>query len=107
MRKSEMIIEGILQDERVTYTLVEISEICVIDLPVLDQMLEYGIIEPQIKDHGKHYDYRALRRVKKAVRLHHDLAINWEGISLVLDLLEEIDTLHRRLDESRGKEDVS
>jgi len=98
MRKSDIVMEGILQDEQVSYTLVELSEICVVDSTVLIQMIEVGILEPQQKKPVLQFDSHALKRVQKALRLHHDLAVNWEGLSLVLDLLEEIQELEQQLE---------
>lgn len=97
MVKSQAILEGILQDGSVTYTIIELSEICVVTVPLIEEMREHGIIEPKTPQAPEQFDYRALFRAQKALRLQHDLAINWEGISVVLDLLEEIDELHQRL----------
>lgn len=101
MGKQSLILEGILQDETVVYTLVELSEICVIEPPILHEMIEYGIIEPQIQSGPHYFNYRALYRAQKALRLQRDLAINWEGISLVLDLLDEIEDLRQKLNQDK------
>jgi chaperone modulatory protein CbpM len=96
MSKSIKVIEGILQDEKI-YTLIELSEITITDQSFLQEMIECGIIEPAIATPVEKYDYQALKRVQKAIRLHRDLAINLEGISLVLDLLDEVQALEQEL----------
>lgn len=97
MSKSLKIIEGILQDGSAHYTLVELSEISVIELSFLHEMIEEGIIEPKVTEPTLQFDYNALQRAKKAFRLHRDLAINLEGISLILDLLDKIKALEKEL----------
>ncbi len=96
MRK-EFIYEGtLLQDKTVTYTLTELREICVVEEKVLLEMVEFGILEPKEKRQQIWiFNANALDRTQKAMRLHHDLAINWAGISLILDLLEEIHELRQ------------
>lgn len=98
MRERITVVEGTLQDETVTYTLIEISEICIVEPLILDQMLEFGIIEPKVSAPQPKFDYRQLHRAQKALRLQRDLSINWEGISVVLDLLDEIQELHHQLE---------
>ncbi len=92
------IFEGILLDETVTYTMTELIEMGNVDEAVLIEMHEYGIIDPQGETQEKWiFTSRSVIRFKKAMRLHHDLSINWAGISLVLDLLEEREQLHQAL----------
>jgi chaperone modulatory protein CbpM len=90
--------EGILLDENVTYTLYELIDIGQIDEKIIIEMIEYGVIEPrgQTQQEWKFTSF-ALIRFKKALRLHRDLAVNWAGISLALDLLDEVDELRQQL----------
>lgn len=89
-------IEGTLLDESVTYTLTEICEICTVEEKVVIEMIEHGIVEPYGQNRQSWiFTSQAIGRSKKALRLHNDLAINWQGISLVLELLEEIQELRQ------------
>lgn len=90
-------MEGILQDETITYTIFEIQALCVVDKPLLEEMIDHGILEP-IKGESYQswvFEYSALSRTQKALRLHQDLAINWPGIALALELLEELQELRQ------------
>lgn len=92
------IYEGTLLDESITYTLAELAQMGNISDVVIVEMAEYGIIEPQGASQQQWvFTSRSVIRFKKAIRLHQDLAINWAGISLVLDLIEERDDLRQRL----------
>ncbi len=93
-----IIHHGILLDESVTYTLTELSEISSFEKAIIVEMTEYGILEPQGKTPEQWvFSSRSFIRFKKAMRLHQDLHINWAGVSLVLDLLEERESLHQKL----------
>lgn len=99
MARDKDIVEGILlEDATQTYTLVELSRICVTDQKMIIEMVEYGIIEA-VEPHSKDpmFSGSMISRSQKAIRLHRDLSINWPGISLALDLLEEIETLRAEL----------
>jgi chaperone modulatory protein CbpM len=88
-----LIEEGILLDESHEYTLTEFCTLCVIEKENVIDMVEYGILDPQGDAQAWVFNARAVVRTKKALRLHRDLAINWQGIALILDLLDEIQQL--------------
>ena len=49
--------------------------------------------------------YRSILRIRRILRLRHDLGVNWAGIGVVLDLLAKIEELEReiaQLRQSRG-----
>lgn len=93
---SKIIFEGTLQDETVTYTYQEFCEVCVIESPLINEMIEFGIIEVQGNElQSLIFTSKSMTRAKKALRLYHDLNINWAGISLALDLLDEINELRQ------------
>ncbi len=37
----------------------------------------------------------AMERVRRGVRLHYDLGINWAGVAVVLDLLDRMEAVER------------
>lgn len=43
------------------------------------------------------FDSRALKRLQKTIHLQRDLRVNLAGAALVLDLLEEVEELRRKL----------
>lgn len=91
-----LIHEGTLLDENITYTLREIVEISNIEETVIVEMIEHGIIEPQGQSLPQWVFISSdLIRFKKAIRMHRDLNINWEGISLALNLMDELNELRQ------------
>ena len=71
------------------------------------EIVEHGIIEPQGRtpDVWRFEDYE-LAIAQRATKLHHDLEMEWEGVALALDLLEEVQQLraeNQRLKQQLGR----
>lgn len=63
----------------------DLTVACVIEI------VEHGILEPQGRDPGDwRFDDFELSIAKRAVKLRSDLEIDWEGVALALELLEEV-----------------
>ncbi len=58
------------------------------------EIVEHGILEPQGAQPGdwRFNDYE-LAVAKRAAKLRRDLELEWEGVALALDLLEEVQQL--------------
>ena len=58
------------------------------------EIVEHGILEPQGKQpkDWRFTDYE-LALAKRAAKLRRDLELEWEGVALALDLLEEVQQL--------------
>lgn len=68
------------------------------ELPIeyLFEIVEQGIIEPRgPAPENWRFDTRALLVARRAARLRRDLDLEWPGIALALDLLEELEQLRR------------
>lgn len=81
-----------------TIVLITFEELCqATPLPTdaVYEVIEHGIVEPV--EGGNEAEWRFESHVttllQKALRLQRDLDINWQGIAMVLDLLEERDQL--------------
>ena len=95
--RSRRILDGIVLDERVTFTLHELSKACGVRTELVVEMVEEGVIEPVAQlDTEWQFHGHSLIRAQRALRLVRDLEINWPGAALALDLLEELDRLHSR-----------
>lgn len=75
-------------------SLREITEIFGISKETVIEMLDEGIMrgEPDTALEWR-FDDKAMHCIHTALRLHHDLGINFAGASLALDLLKEIERL--------------
>ena len=73
----------------------ELCDCCQINPPLLLELVEHNIVVPQS---GKlleewQFSVKSVLQIKKAARIQRDLAIDWNAIALVLDLIEQRDTL--------------
>jgi len=88
------VVTGIIVDERMTYSLMEICSSCGVHAECIMEWVEYGIIEPKGKRPSEwQFSADALQRSQKALRLQRDLELNLAGLALALELLDEIETL--------------
>jgi|SaaInl5LU_22_DNA_1037371.scaffolds.fasta_scaffold04216_2 chaperone modulatory protein CbpM len=79
-----------------TTVFFEVEEVCEavgISTQTLIEIVELGIVEPEVSGESWHFDPEALPVVKRASRLKNDLDIDWPGIALALDILNELDSL--------------
>jgi chaperone modulatory protein CbpM len=59
------------------------------------KMIEYCIATPVVGERKKDwlFNIETVGLVNKAMRINQDLAIDWSGIALVLNLLDQLDAL--------------
>lgn len=95
---NEEILEGILLDEECSLTLAELSRACAMHGEWIMELVQEGVLEPQGGDvaHWR-FGAPALRRARIVRNLQQDLGVNLSGAALVLELLEELETLRARL----------
>ena len=75
-------------------SLSELSEITVVPRDYIIQIVEHGIVEPLGGDpESWRFDTHMLITTRKAIRLYHDLEIDWAGIAFALTLIDELEEL--------------
>lgn len=94
----EEILTGLLLDEESTLTLSELSRACTVHAEWIIELVDEGILEPAGGDvtHWR-FSGSSLCRARTALHLQRDLGINLAGAALVLDLIEEVETLRSQL----------
>ncbi len=81
--------------------LISIQTICNnynIEFSFINSLNEYSLIEITTIDKIQYLPKNKINEIEKMVRLHHDLDINMEGIDVISNLLERINTLHSEID---------
>ena len=77
----------------------ELCEICNLTSDIIDSLIEYEIIHPEGKRPAEwEFDMTQLQRVKTAMRLRRDLEVNFAGIALVLDLLDQMEEMRTQIE---------
>lgn len=84
-------------------SLEDLCRFCRADEAWVIELVEHGVLEPDgTTTRNWQFHGTSIVRAKKASRLNRDLGINTAGVALVLDLLEERDTVLRRLTRYEG-----
>lgn len=80
-------------------TLAELCRVFEIHADDVIELVEYGVVEPYAGKYPSHWRFpgHALVRVRRALRLRRDLAVEPAGAALALDLIEELQVLRSRL----------
>ncbi|NPA68297.1 MAG: hypothetical protein GXO50_06770 [Chlorobi bacterium] len=81
-------------------TIISIQDFCsYYDVPVsfLDELSDYELITFYEKNNVKHIRTDELELLEKLIRLHFDLDINFEGLDVILNLLNKISELQTEL----------
>ncbi len=87
----------ILFDDK-EYSLTEVCDICHMKEAFIISIVEHGILEPEGKSSSEWvFSSIHLVKAKKSARLYNDLSINIEGVSLAIDLLEELNELRQKI----------
>jgi chaperone modulatory protein CbpM len=96
MKNEIVVISGIVLDESMRFSLVELCDFAKASPDQVIEMVEEGVLEPEgASVYTWRFDTHALKRLQIAMRLEQDLGVNLPGSALVLDLLEEMERLKR------------
>lgn len=96
MTRALTIVSGMVMDERVSFTLGELSRACGVSAELVMEMVEEGVVEP-FGDEPSAWRFHgdAVTRVQTALRLSEDLRVNLAGAALALDLIDELAELRQ------------
>lgn len=80
-------------------TLAELCRVFEIHADDVIELVEYGVVEPFAGQRPSQWRFppQAMVRMRRALRLRHDLAVEPAGAALALDLIEEVQVLRSRL----------
>lgn len=95
---SDKTLSGHVIEESAEITLVELCESCDIEIELVDELVEEGILEPRGGEHdGRRFHFSSVHRTRTVVHLRRDLGLNLAGAALALELLDRIDHLQAQL----------
>lgn len=91
-------VKGTLLDEQVYFSVTEVCQICGSRREWVTELVEHGVLKP-IGESRRQWEFSGsnLHTALRARRLQQDLGLNLPGVALVLDLLEEVETLRTRV----------
>jgi len=93
------VLTGMVLDEENTLTLGELCHACAVHAEWIIELVDEGILDPVSTGGSGQWRFPAiaLQQALTIQRLQRDLGINLAGAALVMELMEEIDTLRSRL----------
>lgn len=96
MTRALTVVSGLVMDERVSFSLGELSRACGVSAELVMDMVEEGVVEPVGREpEAWRFPGEAVIRVQTALRLSEDLRVNLAGAALALDLMDELTELRQ------------
>ena len=98
MKDLEKVICGIVLDEHLKVSFKELCDMCGITPEMIMEMINEGLIEHPGEEKKRNWRFRGyeVHRIQIAMRLQRDLHVNLPGAALAVDLLEQLEKMHRR-----------
>ena len=92
------VIDAIVVEQDHQFTLADLCRACAAEQSTIIALVEEGLLQPDGTGPADwQFDGRALPRARTAVRLAADLQLSADATVLVVELLDEIQTLRARL----------
>jgi len=85
-----------VNERRTLFTLEQVAIRCGVETTYVERLVQVGVIDPTPEEPAR-FAPEVTLRVQKARRLEQDLGVNPEGAAVILELLDYIDRLERRL----------
>ncbi len=91
-------LTGLVIDERVELTTVDVCRACATSTEWVIELVHEGVLEVEGENADAwRFSGATLARAIRARRLQRDLDLNLPGVALVLELMDEIETLRLKL----------
>lgn len=81
-----------------TLSTEEVAARCGLHPALVERLVALGLIEP-MEDKSNRFPPDVTLRLQRAMRLRRDLGLSYNGAALVLELLDRIEDLERRLEQ--------
>ncbi len=92
------VVDSIVVEEQFEFALADLCRACGTDREQVIALVREGVLEPAGRAPEEwRFSGPSLKRTRAALRLAQDLELSLAGAALVLDLLDELETLRSRL----------
>jgi signal transduction histidine kinase len=89
-----------------TQKLISIQRFCKhysIPINFINDLIAYELIEIIVEDNQDYIQLTHINKVEKIIRLHYDLDINLEGVDVIYNLLNQVDSLKKEITDLQNK----
>lgn len=86
--------------------LIPANEFCThhhIEISFLQSLQEFGLIDLSQEENDFYLPGAELDAVEKMMRLHYDLSVNFEGIDVIKNLLDQMERMNKDIVQLRNK----
>ena len=93
------VLQGVVVEDDLVFTLEELCRACRAEPPQLIALVSEGVLHPATGSAPEYWVFSgpSLRQARLAQRLAQDLELSLAGAALVMELLQQIETLHSQL----------
>jgi len=81
----------------------EVARLAGIHPDFVTRLMDWGLIDPAETTPEPFFTVSTVLRVRRILRIHSDLGVNWAGMGVVMDLLAKIDDLEREIARLRNE----
>ena len=74
-----------------------------VELSFFSNLSELGLVEVQTVEQVQYIHQDSIYEIEKMIRMHQELDVNIEGIDVVFNLLQKIETLQKELVEVKNR----
>jgi DNA-binding transcriptional MerR regulator len=94
-------ILGTPQRSQAFLTGEELAAIASISVARLERLVQIGVLEPDVPG-TREFTAASAARLRRMLRLHAELHVNFAGAAIIVDLLERLERLEIELDRMRA-----
>lgn len=96
-------LQAVVVETELHLSIIELSRICGADIPTLEALVHEGVLTPLDPQSTQWiFSGAVLPRARKALRLLLELELNAAGAALVIDLMDEVESLREQLRRHTG-----
>ena len=80
--------------------LISVTQFCThykVPSEFINELKEYDLIEVIVTENEHYLKITQLHKVEKMIRLHYDLKINLEGVDVIYNLLQQVESLQEQV----------
>ncbi|WP_440121372.1 chaperone modulator CbpM [Tenacibaculum sp. Ill] len=74
-----------------------------LDEQFIESIESFQLIEFVVKDSNKYLHTEQLPILEKIIRLHYDLEVNMQGIDVINNMLDRMDSMHKTIQQLENK----
>lgn len=94
-----IVLQGVVVEDDLAFTLEDLCRACCADPTQLIALVGEGVLHPVAGSAPEHWVFSgpSLRQARQALRLGQDLELSLAGTALVMELLQQIESLRSQL----------